>query len=481
MTVTQTPDWLLLRKRDPAGLAAAEPGREVTAGKLWIVAEAMARRFRAAGVLPGDRVVLALPSSIRFVEMYLGVRLCGGVLVNIPWQWRRELLGVVEETEARAVVLDERVDPEIASELGELTVSFPDDLPTPGTAVSSSARGPDEIAWIAYSSGTTLRPKGAVHTEKTLALMADGFVQRYGLGPADVILVAAPAGHAVGFVYGVELALRAGCAMVLLPTWDPAACAELIARYGCSFVAAPTPFLLDLVELAERDGPSAFASLRVFLCGGAPVPTSLLERARAALPSTDATAYYGSSECGGVTTCPPEAPLGKKLTTDGLPLPGMEVRVDEGELLVRGTQLARGYWGERDQDRFRADGWFATCDEATLDAAGYIRIIGRLDDRIVRGGVNISPVEVEQVLAAHSAVRDIAVVGVPDQRLGERVAAAVVASDVPPTLAGLREHCRAAGLAKLKWPELVVLVAELPRSPSGKVLRAELRRDFERA
>ena len=438
----------------------------------------------AAGVLPGDRVVVALPSSIRFVTAYLGVRLCGAVLVNVPWQWRREMLSVVEETDARAVVLDDRVDPVISLALGPLVVALPGEVvadrlePFEYGAVHS--RRPGDVAWLAYSSGTTARPKGAIHTEETLGLIADGFVERHHLGCDDVVLVAAPTGHAVGFVYGVELALRAGCAMVLMPSWDVQVCADLIFRYGCTFVAAPTPFLLDVVELAERDGPQSFASLRTFLCGGASVSTALLERARSSLPQTDVTAYYGSSECGGVTTCPPEAPEHKKWTTDGLPLPGMEVRVEDGELLVRGTQLARGYWGDGEPHRFRPDGWFATGDESTIDNEGYVRIIGRLDDRIVRGGVNVSPVEVEQVLATHPAVRDVAVVGAPDTRLGERIAAAIVAEgDEPPSLADLCDHCRAAGLATVKWPELVIPLVELPRSPSGKVLRAELRRRME--
>lgn len=471
------PDWLLLRQRDPAGLAAVEPGRAVTAGELCAAADTAAAHFREAGVAPGDRVVVALPSSIRFVVAYLGVRLCGAVLVNVPWQWRRELLAVVRETEARAAVLDERVDPEIARELGALAVTLADGRAEP---FEPPARGADDVAWLAYSSGTTALPKGAVHTEETLALIADGFADRNRLGPEDVVLVAAPAGHAVGFVYGVELALRAGCAMALLPSWDAETCAELTTRHGCTFVAAPTPFLLDVVELAECDGPFAFASLRIFLCGGAPVSEALLRRARVALPQTNVTAYYGSSEAGGVTTCPPDAPERKKLTTDGLPLPGMEVRVDDGELHVRGRQLARGYWGAGEPERFHPDGWFATGDEATLDPDGYIRIVGRVDDRIVRGGVNVSPLEVEEVLAAHASVRDVAVVGSPDIRLGERVAAVVV-SESPASLDDLREHCRTAGLAKLKWPELVVSVSELPRSPSGKVLRAELRRRLERA
>ena len=476
-------EWIALHERRPAEVTASETGRTCTADELADAAWAMAEQLRDAGVEPGDRVVVALPSSIRFVVVYLGIRLCGGVLVNLPWQWRREILQVVEETEARAVIVGEGVDAEVVRELGNLVIGVPDAVAAPRPAGPSSEFGParlhDDIAWLAYSSGTTARPKGAVHTEETLALIADGFKQRYGIGPDDVVLVAAPVGHAVGFIYGVELALRARCSMVLMPSWDAVACAELIAHHGCTFVAAPTPFLLDLVDLAERRGPHDLESLRIFLCGGASVPTSLLERARAALPQADVTAYYGTSECGGVATCPPDAPLAKKLTTDGRPLPGMHVRVEDGQLLVRGSQLARGYWRGGEPRRFRSDGWFVTGDEATLDADGYIRIGGRLDDRIVRGGVNISPLEVELTLAEHPAVRDVAVLGTPDARLGERIMAVVVsAGDEPPSLDALVDRCRAAGLAKVKWPEVIRIVPELPRSPSGKLLRSALKRDL---
>ena len=278
-----------------------------------------------------------------------------------------------------------------------------------------------------------------------MRLMADGFVRRYGLAPDDVVLVAAPVGHAVGFVYGVELALSAMCPMVLMPTWEASAFAQLTVAHRCTFVAAATPFLFDVVDHAERHGAADLESLRVFLCGGAPVSTALLERARAGLSQTDATAYYGTSECGGVATCPPDAPDEKKLTTDGLPLPGMEIRIEGGELQVRGPQLARGYWGARDQGRFRADGWFATGDEATVDADGYVRIGGRLDDRIVRGGVNVSPLEIEEVLGTHPRVREVAVGSTPDERLGERIGALVVAEGPAPTLDELRRHCRRGG------------------------------------
>jgi len=473
------PEWRSLRARPAESLAAAEPGSSLTVAELGRAASAMAARLRDAGVAPGDRVVLALPSGLAFVSAYLGVRLCGGVLVNLPWQSRRELVHVVMETAARVAVLGTNVDPEVAAEIAAITTALDASTPIGNEAADPELlpdRQPDTVAWLAYSSGTTGAPKGAAHTEKTLALIADGFVRRYALGLDDAVLVAAPVGHAVGFVYGVRLALAAECPVVLLPTWDAAVFAELTAVHRCTFVAAPTPFLFDVVEHAERHGAAELDSLRVFLCGGAPVSTQLLQRARGALPRTDVTAYYGTSECGGVTTCPPDAPEQKKLTTEGRPLDGMDVRLVDGELHVRGPQLANGYWARADSHRFREDGWFATGDEATIDGDGYVRLVGRLDDWIIRGGVNISPVEVENVLAAHPRVREVAVIGAPDERLGERLAALVVADEPRPSLDDLREHCRAAGLAKLKWPELVLSLDALPRSPSGKLLRAELER-----
>jgi cyclohexanecarboxylate-CoA ligase len=476
-TAAGAPEWHSLLARAPGALAAVEPGHALTVDQLASVAQVTAGRLTDAGVRRGDRVVVALPSSLGFVSTYLAVRLCGAVLVNLPWQWRRELLAVVDETEARAVILDDRVDRAVAERLAAVAVTpawMPGDASDAGVEHVSESTPTDAVAWLAYSSGTTAAPKGAVHTEETLRLIADGFVRRYDLGLEDVVLVAAPTGHAVGFVYGVQLALAARCPMVLMPKWDVEEFARLLERHRCTFVAAPTPYLVDVVGHAERVGADAFAGLRLFLSGGARVSEALLARARVALPGTDVSAYYGTSECGGVTSCPPAAPEVKKLTTDGLPLPGMEVRIEGGELLVRGPQLARGYWGGGESWRFRDDGWFATGDEATCDADGYIRILGRLDDLIMRGGVNVSPLEVEEVLLQHRHVRDVAVVGAPDVRLGERVAAVMVVAE-PVSLDDLREHCRCEGLAKVKWPELIVPVDALPRSPSGKILRADLR------
>ena len=425
-------------------------------------------------------MLVALPNEARFVAAYLAVRLCGAVFVNVTWQWRRELVAVAEETDAAAVLLPDRaLEDEALAPLAPRVLSLRG-RPSLEPA-EPPARRPEDVAWLAYSSGTTGRPKGAVHTEAALGRIPAGFIERYGIGTEDAILVAAPVGHAVGFIYGVQLALRARCRMALLPGWDAVAAADLALSEGCTFVAAPTPFLLDVVELAEERGHTPVPTLRFFLCGGAPVSESLLARARAALPGALASAYYGTSECGGVTTCPPDAPADKVLATDGLPLPGMDVSLLDGELLVRGTQMAHGYWAGDEEGCFREDGWFATGDTARLDGDGYIRITGRRKETILRGAVNVAPVEVEEALLSHPNVRDAALVGIPEARLGERLAAAVVARKQPaPSLEELREHCRALGLAKVKWPEAVVALEKLPRSPAGKLLRGQVASEVAR-
>jgi len=492
-------EWDALLARPPDAVVAVAGDAHWTRRELEDAARALAGRFEARGACPGGAVVIALPNSIEFIVAALATRLCGAAVVNLPAQWRREIVAVADETAAPVVVLaPDRLHDAALAPLATRALHV--DLRAPGRpaapdedgqgdpARSASATGrsaqslahdPRDAAWLAYSSGTTGRPKGAVHTEATVALMTRNFIDRYGLGPDDRILIAGPLGHAVGYVYGYQLALSAGAAMVLLPRWDVAAAAAAIERHRCTFFAGPTPFLNDVVEHAERGGQDAFLSLRYLLCGGAPVPLALLRRARAALPGTLATAYYGSSECGGVTTCPPDAPEQKVLTTDGRPLPEMQVRLDGSELLVRGPQLALGYRGGDPDARFRPDGWFATGDEARIDADGWVRIAGRLSDLIRRGGVAVAPTEVEEVLAAHPGVREVAVVGVDDVRLGERVVAVVVARAALPSVDALRALCDESGLAKVKWPEAVFPVEELPRTPAGKLLRREIRVEME--
>ncbi|MGI8712286.1 MAG: class I adenylate-forming enzyme family protein [Solirubrobacteraceae bacterium] len=468
------PEWRALAERDPGETAIAHSDGLVSVGELESAARRLAATLLEAGVQPGDRVVVALPTSPRFVATYLAIRHCGAVFVNAPWQWRRELVAVADETGARTVLLASQAAGDAA--LRPLHSRALVDTPASGRTVVGKpvVRDRDAPAWIAYSSGTTGAPKGAVHSELTLGVIPDGFIGRYGIGPRDAVLVAAPVGHAVGFIYGVQLALRARCPMVLLRRWDAAEAMALTQRHRCTFTAAPTPLLLDAVELGERAGPEAFATLRFFLSGGSSVPGSLLTRARKALPSTETSSYYGTSECGGVTSWPPGTDAAAILAGEGLPLPGMEVACAGGELMVRGVQMATGYVGRDIAGRFRDDGWYSTGDRATIDVNGSLRLVGRVHDVIRRGGVDVAPAEVEEVLGEHPHVRDVAVFGVADQRLGARVAAVIVPVAGAPSLEELRAHCDRHGLAKVKWPERAAFLDRLPRSPTGKLDRGSL-------
>ncbi|MDQ1696811.1 MAG: cyclohexanecarboxylate-CoA ligase, partial [Frankiaceae bacterium] len=266
--------------------------------------------------------------------------------------------------------------------------------------------------------------------------------------------------------------------LVVQDRWDAEQAIRLVAAHGCAFMAAATPFLLDLVEApAPAPGPK-LASMRAFLCGGAPVPPALLERAREQLPGTFVTVLWGMTE-GGLTTCPPDDPPERVTGTAGAPLPGLELEiVEEGELAMRGPGVFVGYFGQEDlyASSLTDEGFFRTGDLAALDDDGYLLLRGRLKDLIVRGGVNISPARLEDCLAAHPGVREVAVIGSHDERLGERICAVVVASDPGLDLEKLVAWASQEGLPRRQWPERLIIVDSLPRTPAGKVRKDDLRR-----
>ncbi len=480
MSKSQPLDWQALEERPAEALAVASPDGAVSVGDLRATVRALAHELLDRGVAPGDRVVAALPNSLDCVVVLLAIRVCGAIVVNLPAQLRREIVEIADQVDARLVVLtaDAAADHVFAG-LRDRCLVVPLELAGAGSA-DPVPRAHDDVAWLAFTSGSTGAPKGAVHTEDTLTLLVQALAERHGVGPDDVVVVAAPMGHAIGFAYGLQLALRARCPMAIVPRWDAGVAGRLVESYRGTFLAAPTPFLLDVVETVEA-GSAAFVSLRQFLCGGAPVPASLVARAERALGPGVASAYYGTSETGAVTTCPPGAPAVKAATTVGEPLPGIELRVERGEVHVRGRQVCGRYWRGDEDGRLHADGWYATGDLGSIDADGYLTITGRAKELIIRGGVNISPVEVESTLSSAANVREVAVVGLSDPRLGQRIVAAVVPGDRSPTLDELRAHCEGEALAKVKWPELLVIVERLPRTPTGKLLRRSLALDLEQA
>jgi cyclohexanecarboxylate-CoA ligase len=267
--------------------------------------------------------------------------------------------------------------------------------------------------------------------------------------------------------------------------WEAKHGVSLIAREGVTYTAASTPFLSDICEAVKGGAPRP-QGLRSFLCGGAPIPSVLIERAAAEL-GLKVCSLWGMTEVLSGTLTEPSRAAEKSAGTDGRPLEGMEVRIvdlegrpvaagQSGRLLVRGAQMFKGYYKRPDLQTFDSEGWFDSGDLAYVDGDGYIRISGRVKDVLIRGGENVPVVEIENLLYKHPAVAAVAVVGFPDARLGERGCAFIVPrAGSAIDLAAVQVYLRDRKMAKQFWPERVEVVAELPRTASGKIQKFKLR------
>ncbi len=345
--------------------------------------------------------------------------------------------------------------------------------------------GPDDLAFLMYTSGTTGSPKGAMHTINTVMTCTNNILERAGLTRDDVIHVASPVGHMLGFAASVMLALRLGATMTMQDVWEGKRGVELMANEGVTYTGGATPFLLDVVETVKNGGARP-EKLRVFLCAGAPIPPALIERARDELGLT-VCSVWGMTETLASTMTEPERAAEKSSRTDGRPTPGVEVRVvsDDnaplpngtvGRLMVRGSQSTMGYFKRPDMEIFDEGGWMDTGDLAYMDDEGYIRIAGRTKDVIIRGGENVPVADVENVLYEHPAVLAVALVGYPDQRLGERGCAFVqLRPGESLDLAAVQAHMDAKKVAKQYWPERIEIVDTMPRTPTGKIQKFLLR------
>ncbi len=466
-------EWQRLCARDHSELAVVEPSREITVGELIASARRRAGQLVAQGCTPGSRVIVARPNVIEFVVDYLAIRLCGAMLINLPWSAGTSITELAEVLDASCVILTEDLvgDNPLFDSLGERR--FREGDPAPDGPAEPIGRAVDEVCWLACTSGTTGTPKAAMHTAATLERQTEVFAQHFQLTRNDPILVTSPVGHAVALLFGVRMSLMLSSLMVLIPRWSAETAADLVSRYGCVYTVAPTPYLVDVVEHAEANGPDMWSTLRFFPSAGAPVPRSLVQRGLKALPHTQVWSYFGTSEAGAVTAVPLDDSLDNRLETDGIAMPGMETRVVNGELELRGIQMMKGYWSGDPAGRLQADGWYQTGDAAEQRPDGYIKMIGRARDIILRGGENISPLEVENVLLGHPAVDDVAIIAYPDDRLGSRLAAVVVGAEAA-DLQSLRAHCQSVGLAKAKWPEYLAMIDKIPLSAIGKVRRNDL-------
>jgi cyclohexanecarboxylate-CoA ligase len=464
--------------------------------------------LRGLGVGRGDVVAVQLPNWWEFVVIALaGERI--GAIVNplMPIFRERELSYMLDfagakvfiapkafrgfDHEAMAYALQSQlpklkhviiVDGEGANSFDKLLLAKPAvDIPT---AEATDVRK-DEIAVTMFTSGTTGSPKGAMHTTNTLMACNIALAGRFGLTADDVMLVCSPLGHMTGYAAGMLLGIKIGATVVLQDIWEPRRGVGLMAAEGVTFSAGASTFLADICETVAAGSPRP-TKLRSFLCAGAPIPPALIERAAKEL-GLRVCSLWGMTEALSGTLTEPARAAEKSSKTDGRALDGVEVCVVDserrplpagqtGRLLVRGAQMFVGYYNRPELETFDADGWFDTGDLAYMDDEGYIRINGRSKDVVIRGGENVPVVEIENLLFKHPSVLAAAVVGYPDVRLGERACAFVVLRPGQTIdLAAMQAYMAENKVAKQYWPEHVEIVADLPRTPSGKVQKFTLR------
>jgi HIP---CoA ligase len=447
--------------------------------------EATAQAYVAAGVGTGDRVVLWGPNSTDWAVTALAVSYAGGVLVPVNSRYvGPEVADVVERTGAALVVVhDGFLGRDQMQELADAGVT--EKVVTVQSVARANAApeapfdqpGPDDVADILFTSGTTGRSKGAMSAHRQTIGVARAWAELGGVRQDDRYLVVNPFFHSFGYKIGIVVGLLTGATLYPVATFDVDETMRLIESERITvFPGAPTLYqsLLNAPGRADRD----LSSLRLAVTGAAVVPVVLIERMRDELAIDQVVTAFGMTEAVVVTMCRDGDSAETVATTNGRAIPGMETRIaDNGELLVRGDYVMLGYLDDPEATReaIDEDGWLHTGDIGTLDADGNLAITDRLKDMYISGGFNVYPAEVEQALARLDGVADVAVVGVPDERMGEVGKAFVVRRDgaeltEDDVIAFAKER-----LANFKVPRQVVFTEVLPRNLSGKVLKTELR------
>ena len=461
-------------------------------------ARSLAAALAARGIGPGGVVAFQLPNWVEAGVTFWAAAYLGAVVVPIVhFYGPKELdyiLGamhpdvvVTADRFGRTDYLDvyedlmRRRPPELWLVAGSSTGA----LPRPARRFASvldepprfapSSVDPDAPAIVAFTSGTTRDPKGVVHSQRTIAFETGQLEYMYPRGgPPD--LTGAPVGHFIGMLNAFLVPLLRPRPVHLIDVWDPGTVLRTMLDERVGVSGGATYFLSSLLDHPDFS-PDHLALIPFAGLGGSTVPVAVTERAGGL--GIDVFRSYGSTEHPSITGCLLSEPERKRQTTDGRPLPGVELELsEEGEILSRGPDCCIGYTDpELTARAFDADGWYHTGDVGVLDDEGYLTITDRISDIIIRAGENVSAQEVEESLLRMEAIAEVAVVAAPDERLGERVAAVVrlhVGTAVP-TVAAVRSHLAALGLARQKWPEAVYPVADFPRTASGKVQKFRLR------
>ena len=486
-------------------------GRRLTNSQLRDAAESTAAALAERGVVAGTTVSWQLPTTLETMVVMVALTRLGAVqnpilpiwresevgfvtaqlgteMLIVPGVWRGfdhvALADALTRQRPMTVVVVDHSEP--ITEGLRLPSGDPANLPPP-------PRSDADARWVYYSSGTTAAPKGIRHCDRSVIAGSAGVLGMFGASNSDVNPVAFPVSH-IGGAAMLAASLLTGMRMVLFDAFDPAVTPKAIAAHRPTILGSATPFFVAYMAAQREHGAEPlFPDLRGCVGGGAPITPELSRQVRETLSVAGVANSWGLTEFPVATSPPPDGTPDVLDHTVGRPVPGVSVRVvdesehevavgEEGELRLKGPQCFLGYVDSTlDADAFDADGWFRSGDRGRIDANGNVAITGRIKDAIIRNAENISALEIEGVLATHPAVADVAVIGVPDARTGERVCAVVVpkpGSEVD--LASLAEHCQAQGLSKHKSPERLVFIDALPRNLTGKVLKNELRERFGR-
>ena len=478
----------------------------------------IAAALRRLGVEKQDSVAIQMPSWAEFAPLAMAVNRLGALIVPIQPIYRNDEVAHIvrtagvkvaftlteyrgfnhstmfrgfldSEPSLKHVITLRGAGPAGTQTLEELT----DEV---RLAVAESelpeALGPDEPFAIVFSSGTTSKAKGCLHTFNTLTTAARIMAENFHYTEYDVQFGPSPVTHTTGLVTSILLPLLHGASTHIMERWDPEVALEHIERYKCTGTINAATFLQTLLKVYDPQKHDA-SSMRFWVLAGAPIPASLVEKSRQKLPNLSVLSLYGRTENTTMTMCTLDDDPGRSLTSDGRPLRGQEVVTlgvedevlsagQEGEIAYRGAMSLLEYVGQPDETEkmFTAEGFSKTGDLGIIDGDGYLRVTGRLKDIIIRGGLNISVRQVEDLLSGHESVDKVVVVAMPDDVMGEKGCCYVVPAEgkEPITLDVIRDYLTGKGLAIQKVPERLEIVDSLPTTPTGKIQKNILRKEI---
>ena len=484
-----------------------DQGSSYTYGEVDDRAARLASWLIAEGVQPGDVVTFQVPIWAEFCIVYVACLKCGAVMHPVPPNFNDEdLVYNMNKVESRAFICPTEfhrcdfVEQAFAvkDRIPTLTsIAFIDkQAPAPVGAPCLSgicaafepvreraAASSDDVACILSTSGTTGRQKAVLFTHNNILFSERSFVKGLGRTADDVMYMPSPLNHATGFYHGLISPMILGGRTVLQEHFDAAKAFELCNREGVTWSMGATPFIYDILKYLTAENLGSFDTLRLFICGGAPVPGSLVQCAYG--HGILLCECYGSTESCPHAFVPPEHCLEWDGAWSGIPFPGIEVRVvdadhrdvahgAQGEEISRGPHQFVGYLNDKERtDRaLDDDGWFYSGDLCYMDEEGRIRINGRKKEIIIRGGENICANEIDENLMECPGIGDHATIGMPDERLGERICTfAVPTGDERPILADITGFLAERHVAKRLWPERIEYIDEIPKTATGKVKR----------